>query len=110
MERIATLARRLLPPSTVDAFLEEVAVGMEVGAEPFQTPGGVSRHEVKAAADRRRGDKWCVSLGVVSVIKAAVFTYCSVGWNHKSFFPEFKGVSSCFLGVFLLLRFKVPYC
>lgn len=92
-------------------LLEELAIGREGAggrareegrerAEFFQRPGRLSLHEVNAAGGRLDGNEWYASLGVTTVIGAAVclqaLTHSLVSsrwcWRHTPFFLELKSI------------------
>lgn len=80
-------------------------------AELFQRPGRLSLHEVNAAGGRLDGNEWYASLGVTTVIGAAVclqaLTHSLVSscrcWRHtRHFFWNLKAsLTICFVIFFL---------
>lgn len=88
-------------------------------AELFQRPGRLSLHEVNAAGGRLDGNEWYASLGVTTVIGAAVClqapTHSLVSsrrcWRHtRHFFLELKSFSNIMFGHFFFLRSERFFC
>lgn len=82
-------------------------------AELFQRPGRLSLHEVNAAGGRLDGNEWYASLGVTTVIGAAVClqapTHSLVSsrrcWRHtRHFFWNLKASLTLCLVIFFFLR------